>query len=214
MYLRKHDIVLFQGDSLTDGGRNREEYADLGHAYPLFIAGLFGAQHPDMDVTFLNRGNACEKVCDLGARWQKDCLELKPTVLSLMAGINDVWRRYDGANDTTSPEKFYKDYRYLLQSAKEQFDVRFILMDCFNQPCPADRRTWREDLDPKIQVIRQLAEEFHALYIPLDGIFAQKFLVKGGHYWTSDGVHPTSVGNALIAQKWMEAVEAYEPECG
>jgi lysophospholipase L1-like esterase len=67
---------------------------------------------------------------------------------------------------------------------------------------------WREDLDPKIAVVRQLAREFHAILVPLDGIFAQASTQREPAFWAGDGVHPSNAGHALIAQSWLRAVKA------
>jgi lysophospholipase L1-like esterase len=83
-----------------------------------------------------------------------------------------------------------------------------ILLEPFVLPVPVDRVRWREDLDPKIAVVRQLAREFHAILVPLDGIFAQASAQREPAFWAGDGVHPSNAGHALIAQSWLRAVKA------
>ena len=73
----------------------------------------------------------------------------------------------------------------------------------FVLPYPEDRKQWREDLDPKIHIIRDLAREFNALLLPLDGAFSSASVYKAPGFWTADGVHPTTAGHALIAQEWI-----------
>src|SRR4051812_13548877 len=93
--LKQGDKVLFQGDSITDCGRNREVATDLGKGYPLMVAAAFGAAYPEMGVTFINRGIGGNRVVDLQSRWQEDCIDLQPDWVSIYIGINDCWRRYD-----------------------------------------------------------------------------------------------------------------------
>ncbi len=205
MRLKKDDIVLFQGDSITDAGRDRYDLKDLGKGYPLLTAGLVGMMYPELNITFLNRGISGDRVKDLQARWQEDCIDLKPTWVSVYIGINDCWRRYD-AQDPTSVEDFKTGYRELLKQTKEKLDAKLILMEPFVLPYPEDRKAWREDLDPKIMAVRELAAEFDALLVPLDGLFAAAAARREPAYWTPDGVHPTPAGHALIAQAWMETM--------
>ena len=75
-------------------------------------------------------------------------------------------------------------------------------------PVPEDRLTWREDLDPKIAVVRRLAREFRAVLVPLDGVFAQAATRRDPGFWAPDGVHPSPAGEALMAQAWLRAVKA------
>ncbi|WP_054956329.1 SGNH/GDSL hydrolase family protein [Paenibacillus dakarensis] len=203
--LRKGDIVLFQGDSITDAGRDRNHPNDLGKGYALMTAGLVGAAHPEMNITFLNRGISGNRVKDLQARWQEDCLDLKPTWVSVYIGINDCWRRYDH-QDPTSVEQFKEGYRDLLNQTKDKLDAKLILLEPFVLPHPVDRKAWREDLDPKIAAVRELAAAFEALLVPLDGLFAAAAARREPAYWASDGVHPSPAGHALIANAWMETM--------
>jgi lysophospholipase L1-like esterase len=146
-------------------------------------------------------------VKDLEQRWKEDCLDLKPTVVSILIGINDCWRRYD-SNDPTSVENFTRSYRNILQQVKENCNSRLILMEPFVLPVPEDRKQWREDIDPKIHIIRELAREFNAILIPLDGIINSMTVFKNPKFWAADGVHPTKEGHALIAQHWLKTVKA------
>jgi len=110
-------------------------------------------------------------VRDLQARWQADCLDLKPDWVSIMIGINDTWRRYD-RNDPTAAADYAAGYRDILARTRDEAGAGLILLEPFVLPCPDDRKAWREDLDPKIAAVRELAREFNAIYVPLDGLFA------------------------------------------
>lgn len=197
-------VVLFQGDSITDAGRDREDFYSLGGGYPLYVDALYYSHNPKADVQFLNRGIGGNRVRDLRARWQEDCIDLKPDVLSIMIGVNDTWRRYD-SDDPTTTEAFETDYRYILEETKRSLpNTQLILIEQYVLPTPEDRKAWREDLDPKLQVTRKLAKEFGAALLPLDGIMAAAGIASSPEMWAADGVHPTSRGHALIAEKWLE----------
>lgn len=210
MLLSQGEVVLFIGDSITDAGRSREpgplgEAYDLGRGYAAMTAGLIGSLYPELDITFYNRGVSGNKISHLQERWQEDCLDLNPTFVSIYIGINDCWRKYD-RNDPTSVESFTQSYRDLLTQTKEKLNAKLVLIEPFVLPVPEDRKQWREDLDPKISVVRELAREFNALLVPLDGLFAQASMRQESSYWTPDGVHPNPAGHALIARAWLDTV--------
>ena len=46
--------ILFQGDSITDAGRDRENHHDLGKGYPLYAAKYIKEEHPETDFEFIN----------------------------------------------------------------------------------------------------------------------------------------------------------------
>jgi acyl-CoA thioesterase-1 len=158
-------------------------------------------------VRFINRGIGGDRAIDLCSRWQEDCLDLHPTWVSILVGINDTWRRYD-SNDPTSTEAYESAYRTILEQTSVNLNARLILCEPFVLPVTDEQTTWREDLDPKIAIVRRLAREFKALYLPLDGIFAQAATRREPAFWASDGVHPTNEGHALIAQSWLRTVKA------
>lgn len=204
--LRTGDRVLLIGDSITDGGRDRSDPASLGHGYAMIVAALAGARRPDLALTFLNRGIGGDTARDLRARWETDALELAPTVVSVLVGINDTWRRYDSGRATTA-DAYEEDYRAVLQSARDRLDARFVLVEPFVVPVQDAQHGWREDLDPRIAVVRRLAAEFRAALVPADGLFAQASVRTRPDAWAYDGVHPTPAGHGLLARAWLDAVE-------
>ncbi|MCX6376481.1 MAG: SGNH/GDSL hydrolase family protein, partial [Armatimonadetes bacterium] len=170
-------------------------------------AAWFSALHPELNVRFLNRGIGGNTVKDLQARWQADCLDLKPSWVSILVGINEAARRYAHA-DPMPHEVYEATYRDILTQARESLNARLILLEPFVLPTGPDRIQWREDLDPKIQIVRNLAREFEAIFIPLDGFFAQVSTLREPAFWAQDGVHPTPAGHALITRVWLQAVGA------
>lgn len=207
MLIDKGDLVLFQGDSITDTNRDRVNDS-LGTGYAYIAASLFSSLYPEMEVRFVNRGISGNRVRDLETRWDEDCLALKPAVLSIMIGINDCWKRYS-LNDPVPLESYHSGYRRLLTRVQENLpETKLILMEPFLIPTLPERAIWREDLDPKIQVVRELAREFGAAFVPLDGLFAAACSKREPAYWAPDGVHPSPAGHGLIARAWLEAAGA------
>jgi lysophospholipase L1-like esterase len=208
MLIRPNDRILFQGDSITDCCRDKADPASLGQGYAMMAASFLAALHPDLAPVCLNRGINGHRAKDLLARWKKDCLDLQPDVLSIMIGINDTWRRYD-SNDPTSTEAYARDYRSLLAQARAANpELKLILMEPFVLPVPEDRKAWREDLDPRIEVVHGLATEFDATLVSLDKRLNEACTGQPPAYWAEDGVHPSLPGHALIARHWLTAVGA------
>jgi len=204
--VRPGSTVLLIGDSITDAGRDRDDPGSLGFGYAAMVASLFAANHPGHRVRFVNRGIGGNRVVDLYDRWDKDCLALKPDVVSIMVGVNDTCRRYD-RNDPTSPDSFAERYRDLLIRSTGQ-GAALVLLEPFLLPAREELWGYREDLDPKVGVVRRLAYEFGATLVATDGLMAQAAAASNSQEWSTDGVHPTPAGHALLAQAWLAAVSA------
>jgi lysophospholipase L1-like esterase len=196
--------VLFQGDSITDCGRDRGT-DDLGSGYVHLIEQTLRRQEADSGIRILNRGVSGNRVRDLRARWKADCLDLKPDLLSILVGINDTWRRFD-RNDPTTVESFYEDYDAILSATRASLDIPIVICEPFLLPVSEDRAAWRNDLDPKIHVVRELARRYADAYVPLDGAFAATAVHTDMKSLAGDGVHPTPRGHHLIAQTFCSSV--------
>ena len=195
--------VLFIGDSVTDCGRDRSDPTDLGSGY---VAMLARSQAGNGAVEFVNRGISGDRVRDLRRRWQQDCLDVRPDLVSILIGVNDTWRRYD-SDDPTSVEDFERDYVELLDRTRERLPAtRIVLLEPFLLPVRQEQRSWREDLDPKLAVVRRLAEEHAATLVPLDVVLGKAADESGPAALAADGVHPTAEGHALIARTWRDTV--------
>ena len=203
MLIDINDRILFTGDSITDCGRVREDAQHLGFGYAALTAAHLQARLASPELKIFNRGISGDRVRDLLRRVEPDLLALQPTVVSIMIGINDTWRRFD-SNDPTEAKAYERDYRTLLEKIARHLKARVVLLEPFLLHVPEDRYAWREDLNPKIDAVRKLAVEFGAELLPLDGLFAQAATQAPAAYWAGDGVHPSAAGHALIAETWLE----------
>jgi lysophospholipase L1-like esterase len=206
MLIDANERILFTGDSITDCGRVREDAQHLGFGYAALTAAHLQARLASPQLKIFNRGISGNRACDLLQRIEPDLLALQPTVVSILIGINDTWRRYD-SNDPTEAADFERDYRTVLEKIAQNLKARIVLLEPFLLHVPKDRYAWREDLNPKIDVVRKLAVEFGAELLPLDGLFAQAATQTSAAYWAADGVHPSAAGHALIAETWLENAE-------
>ncbi len=205
-FIQKNDKILFIGDSITDVGRNRSDEYDLGEGFPKLIAAKLLDKYSDDDLTILNRGISGDQLIDLKNRWEEDCLKLNPNLVTILVGINDVGFVVNEQNVPRSQEleEFEKNYRFLLDTLREETEAKIVLMEPFVLPYPKDRLNWREQLDPRIQIIRRLADDFDALFVPLDGILNAKGIASNYQKYTGDdGVHPTLMGHTVIAESWF-----------
>lgn len=204
--LRNHTTVLFQGDSVTDAGRTFSNPNGLGFGYAAIISEMMRYQHPEMKVNFINRGISGNRISDMADRWNEDCIQLAPDILTILIGINNTWRRFD-SNEPTSAAQFEKTYRLILDSTIRNTRARIFLLSPFLLPINAERLSWREDLYEKIAVVEKMAREYGLTYIPLHKIFSslvdqEDQLVS---YWSGDGVHPTYAGHDIIAHELLKA---------
>jgi lysophospholipase L1-like esterase len=194
--------LVFIGDSITDAGR-RGDPAGLGHGWVRLVAEELARRGDDRQV--VNAGVSGDRVRDLRARWARDVLDLDPQLLTVYVGINDTWRRYD-SDDPTPTEQFGADYRDILQRAHDAIAPRLVLVEPFVAPVTGQQRRWgEEDLDAKRAVVRGLADEFGAAFVPLASVVADAAHEYGEAAVASDGVHPTELGSSLIAGAWLAA---------
>ncbi|MDR0401007.1 MAG: GDSL-type esterase/lipase family protein, partial [Treponema sp.] len=141
--VNEKSLVLFQGDSITDCDRSREDGNDLGNGYPAKIAGLWRNLYPGLGPRFLNRGISGNRVRDLTARYDADFRALKPDLVSILIGINDTWRRYD-SGDPTSTEAYEKNYRILLENLKRDLPgAAIVIMEPFLLNSDPAKAQWR-----------------------------------------------------------------------
>ncbi len=208
MILQQDDAVLFLGDSITDAGSRAPDAAPdrLGRGYVRLCAERLRARFPAWNLSFANRGVSAHRACDLEARLgDDDVRSLAPTLVSVLVGINDTWRRYD--RQAVSPVPAFADtLRRVTATLRERWRPRLVLMEPFLLPVPEDRRAWREDLDPRLAAVREVAVEAGAALVPLDGVFAAAACRREAAVWLPDGVHPSPAGAALIADAWIETV--------
>jgi lysophospholipase L1-like esterase len=211
--LSKDDIILFQGDSITDASRKKDDNnfnnpASLGTGYVVQAAGELLLNHADKNLKIYNKGISGNKVFQLAARWDKECLEIKPTVLSILIGVNDYWHKHDGKYDGTV-EIYKKDLKALLERTKNALpNVKLVIGEPFAlNGIKAVKDSWYPEFDTYRVAAKEIAKEFNAVFVPYQKVFDEASKVAPGVYWTADGVHPTLAGAKLMASAWLKAVK-------
>ena len=207
-------VILFQGDSITDGnrGRNNDPNHIMGHGYAFSIASRLGANHPEKGYNFINRGISANKIIDLKARWQPDTLNLKPDVLSILIGVNDASSVVENWLPVVSVEKYEAVYRELLQQTKTQFpNILFVLCEPFILKVGNVKANWdayHADVIKRQAVVAKLALEYNAIFVGFQQVFDKACEKAPANYWLWDGVHPTVAGHELMAREWIRKVES------
>jgi len=202
--------VLFQGDSITDGGRIKDNTWDLnhqmGHGYASIINSYLGAKYPEKKPEFINRGISGNRISDLYGRWIEDTLLHKPDVISILIGINDAYFTIN-SECGSEYERFKKIYRLLIEEAKEQNpNVKFVLMEPFVLPVGEVLKAYDKylkQITPLQKATKEIAEEYGAIFLPLQEKFSELAEKYGASYWMWDGIHPTVSGHQIIADEWL-----------
>lgn len=204
-FFKEGSVILFQGDSVTDCGRDRTQREELGNGYPKKIADIWHTLFGE-GVTFLNRGVSGDTTAMMLARYEQDVLALRPDFISILIGINDTWRRYDSGTPT-SADAFEGNYRAFLQNIRRDLpQAKILMMEPFLLPSDPGKAVFREDLDPKLARVRKLAAEFADYFLPLDGYLNAQAAAgeREASGISADGVHPVSFGHSLIAEAWLK----------
>lgn len=203
-------VLLFQGDSITDAGRQRgggpNRPNGLGSGYATLAASALLNEQPTRNWYCYNRGVGGDKVNDLAARWKEDCLALEPDVLSILVGINDLWYTLSG-DDDGSPERYEEQYRTLIDRTCTALpDVTLLIGEPFFLPGGSSvSESWRAALEPYQAAAHRITTDYSATWIPYQSAFDDALEDAPGPYWAEDGVHPTPAGHYRMAQAWLTA---------
>ena len=199
--------ILFQGDSITDAGRDKRNYHNLGNGYPKFAAEALRAACPETDFEFINFGISGNRTSQLFDRLYDDAIAFQPDVISILIGVNDIWHRYSASRIATTDLQIETNYRAILERLKKETNAKIVIL----APYVLDAETadyLKEDLARILVIIRKLAEEYADAFIPLDVLFDEAMKTQPEPlYYSSDGVHPNANGAAFIGRLYAEAVK-------
>ncbi|MCP4644975.1 MAG: SGNH/GDSL hydrolase family protein [bacterium] len=209
--LAQDDVVLFQGDSITDAGRDKKnaaanDFGALGRGYANMIASALLGAHAPLRLRCYNRGISGHKVPDLQARWQADTINLKPAVLSILIGVNDMWHKLAGKYDGTVAD-YEQGFTKLLADTRAALPkTRIVICEPFVLACGAVNAKWFPEFAERRAVAKRVAEGAGATWVPFQTMFDEAVDdTTPPTYWAGDGVHPTMAGHALMAKTWLDA---------
>ncbi len=208
----KNNVILFQGDSITDAGRNREDgnfnsARALGTGYAMLASAHLLEKYPDLNLKIYNRGISGNKVPQLADRWEKDCLALKPDVLSIMIGVNDYWHKLNN-NYQGTVQSYKDDFMALIDRTRKAFPtVKLIIGEPYAVPgIKAVDEKWFPEFSGYQKAALEVAEASGAVFLPFQKLFNEAQKRAPGVYWTYDGVHPSVAGAQLLANAWLAAI--------
>ena len=211
--LQKDNKILFQGDSITDAGRDKKNQIPnaqkaFGGGYAWMAASHLLISNPEFNLTIHNRGISGNKVHQLAARWDKDCIALQPDILSILIGVNDIWHGLNGRYDGTV-KTYEKDFIALLERTRKSLpNTRFIICEPFVLKCGAVNDKWFPEFDHYRESARKISERFEGIFVPFQSMFDQAVKYAPAKHWAGDGVHPSSHGASLMAHFWLKAIQS------
>ncbi len=201
--------ILFQGDSITDAGRSRENDVGKGLGYPTLVSAFLGAECPN-EYEFKNRGISGNRIVDLLSRVKCDFINLEPDYLSILIGINDVWHEISSKNGVCA-ERFELLYNMLIEQIKEALpNIKIMILEPFVLKASATEEHWdefRSEAEKRAECAKRVAEKNGLVFVPLMKVFDDAQKLAPADYWTSDGVHPTDAGHELIKREWLKGFE-------
>ena len=206
----KGTTILFQGDSITDAKRDRAGYyandmRGMGTSYVYQIVAEIQAHHPADQIKCYNRGISGNKVYQLAARWEEDCIQIQPQVLSILIGVNDFWHTLNSGY-TGTPEIFNNDLRALLKRTQDQIpDIKILLGEPFAVTGGSAITSEWKDFPPYQRIIKEIATDFNASFVPYQRVFDEALEKAPASHWCPDGVHPSIAGAFLMKEAWLEA---------
>lgn len=210
--ISKNDVILFQGDSITDMGRDRSrkganDNKGLGPGYTFVAASELLLKHPDKQLKIYNRGISGNVVPQLIERWQEDCIDLKPDILSILIGVNDYWHTLNGRYKGTA-KSYRESYDRLLADTKKKLPhVKLIIGEPYAvRGVRVVDNSWFPAFDAYRQAARELAAKYDAVFIPYQDIYEKASRLATPSYWTHDGVHPDTAGDALMGQAVLDVL--------
>lgn len=197
--------ILFQGDSVTDAGRDRSDPHDMGNGYPRFASAMMQDSFSDKEFEFVNLGISGNRTEHLVERLEADFIEIQPDIVSIMIGVNDVWHHYSHGIETTD-EQFEKNYRAVLDALKTRTSARILMIQPFLlETVDPAKQAYTEELARKQAIVKQLADEYADAYLPLDEILHTETEEEPAYY-AADGVHPTPDGACYIGEAYLGAI--------
>jgi len=201
--------ILFQGDSITDAGRSREDDSCFGWGYPLRVKEELEFEYPNTYAMY-NRGISGNRVVDLYARLKSDILNLKPDYMSILIGVNDVWHEFEAQNGV-DVEKYFKVYSMLIEEIKEALpEIKIMILEPFTLKGTGNEQyfeEFRDEVAKRAKKAKEIAEKYDLSFVPLQEKFDEAAKLAPNNYWLADGVHPTTVGHELIKREWMKAFQ-------
>jgi lysophospholipase L1-like esterase len=204
--LKLNDTILFIGDSITDADRNSRAYKPFGFGYVHFVANHLLAKYPTFNLNIINRGISGNTIRDLEKRWQRDCIDHKPDILSILIGVNDVWRQFEEGKLSRAvfADEYESTYRQLLDEIKQKCKSRIVICEPF-MFCDDSSNPMFEELHCYIETVNRIASDYKAVLVPFQKLIDEQIKTVPPPKWSADSVHPELWAHCWLAQQWLIA---------
>jgi len=200
--------ILFQGDSITDGCREKRDYHHMGESYPKYASELIAARHPELDIEFVNQGISGNRTGQLFDRLYPDAIALQPDVISIMIGINDIWHRHTHMVLTTD-KQIETNFEAILKTLREQTSAKIVVLAPYLLDHP-DVQAMKPELESVVEIVARIGKRYADVYIPVNEYFDQALKnAPSALYYSHDGVHPNENGARFIAKYYADAIEPF-----
>lgn len=213
MNFSTNEIILFQGDSITDGGRGKGETDPnhfIGHSYPYLIGAELSYKYIDKNPQIYSRGISGNDILQMYARWREDAINLNPTIVNILIGINDAGK-WNNSNSGSSPGQYKNIMKMIIEETRSELkNTQFILCEPFyfaDESNDISLKTY-DDILVRQDIVKTIADEYNCIFVPLQKeleAYANKLGDRKKILW--DGVHPTLLGHSIISKKWFEVTK-------
>lgn len=211
MLFQNGDKIVFTGDSVTDAGRGRPVgeglWAGVGTGYVRQIENILNVLYPEQQFHTSNTGNGGDTSRGLRARWQTDVLDLKPDYVSIMIGVNDVWRQFDSPAITDmhiSPDEYRSNLCDIIERTIPEVKGIILISPYYMEPLKDDMM--RKRLDEYVQICEEIAKKYNCIYIDMQKVFDEYLKYRHSSYISWDRVHPSNIGSLIIASEFCKAI--------
>ncbi|MBQ8600304.1 MAG: SGNH/GDSL hydrolase family protein [Clostridia bacterium] len=201
--------ILFQGDSITDCGRNRDRLDSLGGGYPNLVGCYLAGEYPG-EYECINKGISGNRIVDVYARIKKDIINLQPDIMSIMIGVNDVWHEVNHQNGV-SAEKYEMLYDLMLSEIKETLpELKIMIISPYVIKGTATEDTWdvfRPEVEKRAAAAKRIAEKYGLPFVDMLTKFDEAVEKYPDEEWAADGVHAKNAGKELLKRAWLECFQ-------
>ena len=199
--------ILFQGDSITDAGRDHRDFHNMGNGYPKYAAAMIREAFEGEDIEMINLGIGGTRTGQLFDRLYPDAIALAPDIISILIGINDVWHRYGAGRIATTDAQVEANLRAILARLRTETNAKIVVLAPFLLDSE-DKEAWRPEVERIVKIARGVAQEYADVYVPLDELFEEALKTQPEpHYYAGDGLHPNANGARFIGEHYARAIE-------
>lgn len=228
--MKKDFLAVFNGDSITHGGRGESMDANhiMGHGFQEMCAAEMALRYAEYTPRFVNRGIGGRNLLRLSQGWEDDVIAFRPSLLTVLIGINDC-------KGEEVPPEWQGMYEKLIDETQEKIpDCTIVLMEPFYQPLLPDfdapygnvphplcepvpfipagndteaslarRKRVMTDMQ---KVVREIADRKQTVFVPTQARLDENCRRAPVQYFVWDGIHPSIAGHRILADAWLETV--------